>query len=58
MLTKKQIILTAAVFMIFLPVVAFAYQLPDTGQTKCYDSAGVEIACAGTGRMGHMTSTQ
>ncbi len=26
-------------------------QLPqDTGQTKCYDSAGSEIACAGTGQ--------
>ncbi len=27
-------------------------QLPQTGQTRCYDSAGLEIACAGTGQDG------
>jgi hypothetical protein len=26
--------------------------LPQTGQTKCYDASGVEIACAGTGQDG------
>ncbi len=52
MFIKKQIILTAVVFILFLPVLAFAgvIELPQTGQTKCYDSAGVEIACAGTGQ--------
>jgi len=27
-------------------------QLPKTGQTKCYDTAGTEIACTGTGQDG------
>lgn len=26
--------------------------LPDTGQTKCYNSSGIETACAGTGQDG------
>ncbi len=34
---------------------AFAFKLPDTGQTKCYDSAGAEIACIGTGQDGAYT---
>lgn len=29
-------------------------QLPQTGQTKCYDTAGTEIACAGTGQDGEI----
>jgi len=28
--------------------------LPRTGQTKCYDSAGTEISCAGTGQDGEI----
>jgi hypothetical protein len=28
--------------------------LPQTGQTKCYDSAGAEINCAGTGQDGEL----
>lgn len=28
---------------------AVAFTLPDTGQTKCYDTLGVEIACTGQG---------
>jgi len=28
------------------------FQLPDTGQTKCYNTAGTEISCAGTGQDG------
>jgi len=31
---------------------SYAVSLPQTGQTKCYDSAGNEIACAGTGQDG------
>jgi hypothetical protein len=27
-------------------------KIPDTGQTKCYDTAGAEIPCAGTGQDG------
>ena len=31
---------------------AFAWPIPDTGQTKCYDTDGNEIPCAGTGQDG------
>ena len=31
---------------------AATIQLPRTGQTKCYDTAGTEIACDGTGQDG------
>jgi len=31
-------------------------QLPQTGQTKCYDSLGAEITCAGTGQDGEIKS--
>lgn len=36
--------------IMFLPalVLASTVQLPQTGQTKCYDSTGTEIACTGT----------
>lgn len=30
--------------------------LPDTGQTKCYNSSGTEIPCAGTGQDGAYTA--
>lgn len=33
---------------------AATIQLPATGQTKCYDTAGAEIACAGTGQDGEI----
>ncbi|MBI5376565.1 MAG: DUF1566 domain-containing protein [Candidatus Schekmanbacteria bacterium] len=38
-----------------LSITASAYaggviELPQTGETKCYDSSGAEIACAGTGQ--------
>jgi len=29
-------------------------ELPQTGQTKCYDSAGTEITCSGTGQDGNI----
>jgi hypothetical protein len=32
----------------------YTIQLPQTGQTKCYDSAGSEIPCAGTGQDGEI----
>ncbi|MBI4654574.1 MAG: DUF1566 domain-containing protein [Nitrospirae bacterium] len=49
----KQIFL-AVVLTVFLPVLAFAVavDLPQTGQTKCYDTYGTEISCAGTGQDG------
>lgn len=31
---------------------SYAFTLPDTGQTKCYDSSGTEITCTGTGQDG------
>ena len=44
-------------FLLFLPVLIWAgtIQLPQTGQTKCYDSAGTEISCATTGQDGAYT---
>ena len=56
MFTKKQIILIALVFIIFMPVLVLAgtIDLPQTGQTKCYDTSGTEIACAGTGQDGEI----
>jgi alpha-tubulin suppressor-like RCC1 family protein len=34
--------------------IATTIQLPRTGQTKCYDAAGTEITCAGTGQDGEI----
>jgi hypothetical protein len=42
----------------FIPFVVHAegiIQLPQTGQTKCYNSSGTEISCAGTGQDGDPT---
>jgi hypothetical protein len=36
----------------FSSVPVAAYNLPDTGQTTCYDTANVVTACAGTGQDG------
>lgn len=43
-------------FLLFLPVLLLAetIQLPQTGQTKCYDAAGAEIDCADTGQDGEI----
>jgi|GEM_PF-921742 len=43
-------------FLFSLPVLATtgAIQLPKTGQTKCYNASGTEIACAGTGQDGEI----
>ena len=51
---KKSLILS--LIIIFLTSFAFAgtVNLPKTGQTKCYDSAGLEIPCAGTGQDGEI----
>jgi uncharacterized repeat protein (TIGR01451 family) len=42
--------------IIFLSTGAFAgtVNLPKTGQTKCYDTAGIEIPCTGTGQDGEI----
>ena len=47
--------------LVFLCVVLFAWAaqagspVPDTGQTTCYDEAGTEIDCAGTGQDGEFS---
>jgi|WetSurMetagenome_2_1015567.scaffolds.fasta_scaffold00012_94 hypothetical protein len=53
MIKKVSFILLAGAILLMLCAVAQAYKLPDTGQTKCYDSAGAEIPdCSGTGQDG------
>jgi uncharacterized repeat protein (TIGR01451 family) len=44
------------ILLLFLSTVAFAgtVNLPQTGQTKCYDTAGAEIPCGGTGQDGEI----
>jgi hypothetical protein len=44
----------AALAMGWAATVAAADDLPATGQTICYDSAGTVIACAGTGQDGEI----
>ena len=54
---KTTIILLIAFFAVFsCTVFAFAgtIQLPQTGQTKCYDTNGYQISCAGTGQDGEV----
>lgn len=52
-MAKKVIILTLLLLVtLSLTVFAGTIQLPQTGQTKCYDEAGTEIGCAGTGQDG------
>jgi hypothetical protein len=43
-----------SLLLVFLSSFAFAgtVNLPQTGQTKCYDTAGTEIPCTGTGQDG------
>jgi len=46
---------TLIIFFIISGVsLAGTVQLPQTGQTKCYDTTGAEIACAGTGQDGEI----
>ncbi|MBI5740870.1 MAG: DUF1566 domain-containing protein [Nitrospirae bacterium] len=51
---EKRIVLMSVVVLFLVASMALAgtVQLPQTGQTTCYDSAGVEIVCAGTGQDG------
>ena len=47
--------LTAVIMSLFLTgslAHAGSVQLPQTGQTRCYDTAGTEISCTGTGQDG------
>ncbi len=49
-----EICLFGFVFLLFIPILSFAgvIELPQTGQTTCYDSSGNVINCAGTGQDG------
>jgi hypothetical protein len=50
---ERKIMVFCLIFSFFCISGSFAQSnLPQTGQTKCYDSAGAEIACAGTGQDG------
>ena len=53
---NKKTVFLSFLFLFLIASTAFAgtVQLPQTGQTKCYDSAGVEIACTGTGQDGEI----
>jgi hypothetical protein len=54
-MNNKTVFLTF-LFLFLITSIAFAgtVQLPQTGQTKCYDSAGVEFHCTGTGQDGEI----
>ena len=60
MKSKKHKLSAIAISSVFiflalvLPNMAFAgtIQLPKTGQTKCYDTNGYQIPCAGNGQDG------
>lgn len=47
-------VLVFSAVVLFLPalVAAGTVELPQTGMTRCYDTTGTEIACAGTGQDG------
>ena len=49
---KMMFLVLAILTLITNTAFAGAVQLPQTGQTRCYDSAGTEISCAGTGQDG------
>src|SRR4030042_5377579 len=52
---RKIMFLALALFCISIAVsYAGTIQLPQTGQTKCYNTAGTEIPCAGTGQDGEI----
>jgi hypothetical protein len=57
-LTMAFTLTSAASMLLTIPPIAFAgphdvlYKIPDTGQTKCYDTGGRENPCAGMGQDG------
>jgi pimeloyl-ACP methyl ester carboxylesterase len=51
---KKFLLLTLALFFIASASFSATIQLPQTGQTKCYDANDIEISCAGTGQDGEV----
>lgn len=54
MVKNRLVILITVVLILFLPVIVLAgtVELPETGQTTCYNSSGSVIACPGTGQDG------
>ncbi|MGE0087555.1 MAG: DUF1566 domain-containing protein [Desulfococcaceae bacterium] len=56
---RHQTLIFTALLLVFFITPAFAasppFPIPDTGQTLCYDSAGAEIPCAGTGQDGEFS---
>lgn len=46
-------VLAAALLLCWSAALSYAYKLPDTGQTKCYNESGTEISCTGTGQELH-----
>lgn len=57
-MTRKTLFLSLLFSFLFSSAgflnIAEAFKLPDTGQTKCYNSSGTEISCAGTGQDGEV----
>lgn len=53
-MTRKTAFLFLISFLFTTTIFAGTIQLPQTGQTKCYDTAGVEISCTGTGQDGEI----
>ncbi|MCX5885947.1 MAG: DUF1566 domain-containing protein [Proteobacteria bacterium] len=53
---SKVVLLSTLIFFAMLTNIAFSgtVNLPESGQTKCYDTAGVEIPCTGTGQDGEI----
>jgi len=51
---KKIAVLLLTFVFLTTPVFAGTVNLPRTGQTKCYDEAGSEINCSGTGQDGEI----
>lgn len=55
---RLSIFLNVLLSILMTATPALAWVLPDTGQTKCYSTAGAEIACAGTGQDGAYNGSQ
>ena len=49
-------LLSTLIILFIIPCIAFSatIQLPQTGQTKCYNKSGTEIPCTGTGQDGEI----
>ncbi len=54
MINASRMILMIAVLIFFLPLLSLAgkVNLPETGQTTCYDEAGNVVTCTDTGQDG------